>query len=94
MYVVITDEAGYTTNRYRAYPRNDTTMGFTSSIPDLPLNIWDGGEVQSSSRYIIATLTELDSTLWTVTEKKPNSDGTTSLTLAEYSDKTYEYVIT
>ncbi|QKJ17460.1 host specificity factor TipJ family phage tail protein [Yersinia kristensenii] len=94
MYVVITDDAGYASNRYRAYPRNDTTMGFTSSIPDIPLNIWDGENKQSSSRYIIATLTELDSTLWTVTEKKPNSDGTTSLTLAEYSDKTYDYVIT
>ncbi|CNE41929.1 host specificity factor TipJ family phage tail protein [Yersinia kristensenii] len=94
MYVVITDDAGYTSNRYRAYPRDDTSMGFISSIPDIPINIWDGDEVQSPSRYIIATLTELDSTLWTVTEKKPNSDGTTSLTLAEYSDKTYEYVIT
>ncbi|WP_227719891.1 host specificity factor TipJ family phage tail protein [Yersinia proxima] len=94
MYVVITDDTGYTSNRYRAYPRDDTSMGFISGIPDIPLNIWDGDEVQSSSRYIIATLTELDSTLWTVTEKKPNSDGTTSLTLAEYSDKTYEYVIT
>ncbi|CNL90092.1 host specificity factor TipJ family phage tail protein [Yersinia aleksiciae] len=94
MYVVITDDEGYTSNRYRAYPRNDTAMGFVSSIPDIPLNIWNGDKVQSPSRYIIATLTELDSTLWTVTEKKPNSDGTTSLTLAEYSDKTYEYVIT
>ncbi|WP_145512523.1 host specificity factor TipJ family phage tail protein [Yersinia kristensenii] len=94
MYVVITDDEGYTSNRYRAYQRNDTTMGFVSSIPDITLNIWDGDAVQSPSRYIIATLTELDSTLWTVTEKKPNSDGTTSLTLAEYSDKTYEYVIT
>lgn len=94
MYVVITDDEGYASNRYRAYPRNDTTMGFVSSIPDITLNIWDGDAVQSPSRYIIATLTELDSTLWTVTEKKPNSDGTTSLTLAEYSDKTYEYVIT
>ncbi|MDN0106744.1 host specificity factor TipJ family phage tail protein [Yersinia rochesterensis] len=94
MYVVITDDAGYTSNRYRAYPRDDTSMGFISGIPDIPLNIWDGEDKQSSSRYIIATLTELDSTLWTVTEKKPNSDGTTSLTLAEYSDKTYEYVIT
>ncbi|WP_145507651.1 host specificity factor TipJ family phage tail protein [Yersinia hibernica] len=94
MYVVITDDAGYTSNRYRAYPRDDTSMGFISSIPDIPINIWDGDEVQSPSRYIIATLTELDSTLWTVTEKKPNSDGTTSLTLAEYSDKTYDYVIT
>ncbi|CNG29685.1 host specificity factor TipJ family phage tail protein [Yersinia kristensenii] len=94
MYVVITDDEGHTSSRYRAYPRNDTNMGFVSSIPDIPLNIWDGDKVQSPSRYIIATMTELDSTLWTVTEKKPNSDGTTSLTLAEYSDKTYEYVIT
>ncbi|OVZ96434.1 phage tail protein [Yersinia frederiksenii] len=94
MYVVITDDAGYTSNRYKAYPRDDTSMGFISSIPDITINIWDGDEIQSPSRYIIATLTELDSTLWTVTEKKPNSDGTTSLTLAEYSDKTYDYVIT
>jgi len=67
-----------------------TAFGFTSAIPEIQLNIYDGVNVQSPSRYVIATTEELDGTQWTVTEKKPNPDGTTSLTLAEYSDLIYQ----
>ncbi|WP_409160016.1 host specificity factor TipJ family phage tail protein [Pectobacterium sp. B2J-2] len=93
MYVVITDYIGNATKRYRAYPRDDTEFGFYAEIPIIQLNFWDGTDIQSPSRWIIATQTELDSTLWRVDEKKPNSDGTTSLTLSEYSDSIYAYTV-
>ncbi|MBK5145417.1 MoaD/ThiS family protein [Budviciaceae bacterium BWR-B9] len=94
MFVVVTDSIGNPTARIPAYPRSDTAFGFTAAVPNIPLNIWDGINKQSSSRYIIATNEELDSTLWVITEKKPNSDGTTSLTLSEYSDEIYNYEVT
>lgn len=90
MWVVVTDSIGNTTSRYRAYPRADTDFGFTAAIPSIQLNIFDGYNVQSPSRYVIATQAELDATQWTISEKKPNADGTTSLTLTEYSDLIYQ----
>lgn len=89
MWVLVSDYLGNPTARYRASRRPDTDFGFTAAIPPVQLNIYDGYNVQSPSRYVIATTEELDGTQWTVTEKKPNSDGTTSLTLAEYSDLIY-----
>jgi len=89
MYVLVSDSLGNPTARYRASRRPDTDFGFTAAIPQVQLNIYDGYNVQSPSRYVIATAEELDGTQWTVTEKKPNSDGTTSLTLAEYNDLIY-----
>ena len=89
MWVVITDSLGNTTARYPASRRDDTDFGFSAAIPAIQLNIFDGYTVQSPSRYVIATQAELDSTQWTIAEKKPNSDGTTSLTLTEYSDLIY-----
>ncbi|MFZ4831548.1 host specificity factor TipJ family phage tail protein [Rouxiella sp. Mn2063] len=89
MWVTVTDSIGNPTSRVRASQRSDTAFGFTATVPNVPLNIFDGYDVQSPSRYVIATQEEMDSTLWTISEKKPNSDGTTSLTLAEYSDLIY-----
>lgn len=89
MYVLVSDSLGNPTARYKAYRRADTDFGFTAAVPPIQLNIYDGYNIQSPSRYVIATTEELDGTQWTVTEKKPNSDGTTSLTLAEYSDLIY-----
>ncbi|OKP29377.1 host specificity factor TipJ family phage tail protein [Serratia fonticola] len=90
MYVVITDSDGNpVTSSAPASPRPDTEFGFISSLPNIPLNIYNGNDVQSPSRYIIATQVEMDATKWTITEKQPNSDGTTSLTLSEYSDLIY-----
>lgn len=89
MFVVVTDATGASTGRYAAIPRSDTSFGFTASLPEISLNIFDGTNVQSPSRYMIATLAELDSTLWTITAKQPGSDGTTSLSLSEYSDLIY-----
>lgn len=89
MFVVITDDLGNSSVRYAASPRGDTDFGFTAAVPDIPLNIFDGYDVQSPSRYVIATSEELDATQWVITEKQPNSDGTTALTLTEYSDLIY-----
>ncbi|WP_436875796.1 host specificity factor TipJ family phage tail protein [Siccibacter turicensis] len=90
MYVTVTDNLGTPTARYLAKERSDTRFGFTAAIPNIPLNIWDGYEVQSPSRYVIATEEEHDATLWRVEEKKPNADSTTSFTLTEYSDLIYQ----
>lgn len=89
MYVLVTDENGDTTARYQASARSDTAFGFIAALPNVSLNIFDGVDVQSPSRYVIATVEELNATQWTVTEKQPNTDGTTALTLTEYSDLIY-----
>ena len=89
MFVMVTDSLGNTTARYPATKRSDTDFGFTAEVPAIELNIFDGYEVQSPSRYVIATTEELDATRWIISEKQPNSDGTTALSLAEYSDLIY-----
>ena len=93
MYVVVTDSQGNVTSRALASARSDTHFGFIATVPNIALNIWDGVNVQSPSRYIIATQVEQDATKWTVTEKKPNSSGTTSITAVEYSDEMFNYLI-
>ncbi|WP_312740437.1 host specificity factor TipJ family phage tail protein [Cedecea neteri] len=89
MYVLVTDNLGNPTLRYQATPRNDTKYGFSAAIPSIQLNIWNGDTVQLPSRYLIATVEELDSQLWTVNSIKPNTDNTVSLSVAEYSDLIY-----
>ncbi|WP_414457244.1 host specificity factor TipJ family phage tail protein, partial [Enterobacter kobei] len=90
MYVLVTDSLGNPTLRYPATARSDTKYGFTAAIPNIQLNIWNGETVQLPSRYLIATVEELDSQLWTVNSIKPNTDNTVSLTVAEYSDAIYQ----
>lgn len=90
MYVQVTDSSGATTARYLATPRTDTAFGFTAAIPDIELNLFDGVDVQSPSRYAIATSEELDAERWTITAKQPDGKGNTALTLAEYSDLIYQ----
>ncbi|WP_049852013.1 host specificity factor TipJ family phage tail protein [Pantoea sp. RIT-PI-b] len=89
MYVVITDSLGNTSSRYAAAPIDNTAFGFTAAAPAMELNIFDGYDVQSPFRYVITTMEELDATRWVISEKQPNSDGTTALKLAEYSDLIY-----
>ena len=89
MYVQITDSSGATTARFPASPRSDTQFGFTAAVPDIPLNLYDGFDVQSPSRYVIATSEELDAGQWTITAKRPDGQGGTAITLAEYSDLIY-----
>lgn len=90
MFVQVTDSTGATTARYQASPRTDTAFGFTAAIPDIDLNLFDGVDVQSPSRYVIATSQELDAGQWTITAKQPDGKGSTALTLAEYSDLIYQ----
>ncbi|MGB7799797.1 host specificity factor TipJ family phage tail protein [Buttiauxella sp.] len=89
MFVVVTDYLGMPTARYPVQSLTDTAFGFNASIPDIELNIYDGMDVQSPSRYFIATSEELDSTQWEITDKTPGTDGTTALTAREYSDLIY-----
>ena len=89
MYVQVTDSSGATTARYPASPRSDTQFGFTAAVPAIPLNLYDGFNVQSPSRYVIATSEELDAGQWTITAKQPDGQGGTAITLAEYSDLIY-----
>lgn len=89
MFVQVTDSLGATTARYPASPRTDTAFGFTAAIPDIALNLFDGYDVQSPSRYAIATSEELNAGQWTITAKQPDGKGGTALTLAEYSDSIY-----
>ncbi|MEC4190442.1 host specificity factor TipJ family phage tail protein [Escherichia coli] len=90
MYVLVTDSLGNPTQRYPATARSDTKYGFTAAVPGIQLNIWNGDTIQLPSRYLIATVEELDSQLWTVNSIKPNTDNTVSLTVAEYSDAIYQ----
>lgn len=90
MYVLVTNSLGNPTLRYPATARSDTEYGFTAAIPDIQLNIWNGDTVQLPSRYLIATVEDLDSQLWTFNSIKPNADNTVSPTVAEYSDAIYQ----
>lgn len=89
MYVMVTDYNGTPTARYPAQPLANTEFGFSAAIPNVELNIFDGMSVQSPSRYFIASTEELDTTRWEITDKTPGNDGTTALTVREYSDLIY-----
>ncbi|MER1711501.1 MoaD/ThiS family protein [Proteus mirabilis] len=91
MFVCITDHLGNTTERFKATPRIDTAYGFIADIPDIQINIYDGMNVQSPSRYVISNIIEMDSMRWIVSDKKPNSDGTYSITASEYFSAKKDY---
>lgn len=91
MFVCITDHLGNTTERFKAIPRSDTAYGFIADIPDIQLNIYDGMNVQSPSRYVISNIIEMDSMRWIVSDKKPNADGTYSITASEYFSAKKDY---
>lgn len=91
MFVCITDHLGNTTERFKATPRRDTAYGFIADIPDIQLNIYDGTNIQSPSRYVISNIVEMDSMRWIVSDKKPNADGTFSITASEYFSAKKDY---
>lgn len=91
MFVCVTDHLGNTTERFKATPRSDTAYGFIADIPDIQLNIYDGMNVQSPSRYVISNIVEMDSMRWIVSDKKPNADGTFSITASEYFSAKKDY---
>ncbi|HEK0386217.1 MoaD/ThiS family protein [Proteus mirabilis] len=91
MFVCVTDHLGNTTERFKATPRSDTAYGFIADIPNIQLNIYDGMNVQSPSRYVISNIVEMDSMKWIVSDKKPNADGTFSITASEYFSAKKDY---
>ncbi|MTC60414.1 MoaD/ThiS family protein [Providencia rustigianii] len=92
MWVYLTDSMGYTTQKFKAEPRIDTEFGFIASVPeDIELNFYDGYRVQSPSRYVIATSTELEMTKWVITDKRPMGGERYTITATEYFDAKADY---
>ncbi|EMA4784386.1 MoaD/ThiS family protein [Providencia rettgeri] len=92
MWVYLTDSMGYTTQKFKAEPRQDTDFGFIASVPeDIELNFYDGYQKQSPSRYVIATSVELESIKWVITDKRPLGGERYTITATEYFDAKPDY---
>ncbi|AXO20120.1 TPA: MoaD/ThiS family protein [Providencia stuartii] len=92
MWVYLTDSMGYTTQKFKAEPRQDTEFGFIASVPeDIELNFYDGYQKQSPSRYVIATSVELESIKWVITDKRPLGGERYTITATEYFDAKPDY---
>ncbi|MEQ5740680.1 host specificity factor TipJ family phage tail protein, partial [Providencia rettgeri] len=92
MWVYLTDSMGYTTQKFKAEPRNDTEFGFIASVPeDIELNLSDGYQKQSPSRYVIATSIELENIKWVITDKRPLGGERYTITATEYFDAKPDY---
>lgn len=93
MFVVVTDRMGNVSGRYPARAVDGIRKAFYAELPNIVLAIWDGVNVQSASRYAIATDEELERTQWVIASKNPGTDGTTSLSVTEYNDEMYNYTV-
>lgn len=92
MWVYLTDSMGYTTQKFKAEPRQDTEFGFIASVPeDIELNLYDGYQKQSPSRYVIATSVELENIKWVITDKRPLGGERYTITATEYFDAKQDY---
>ncbi|EMN5657615.1 MoaD/ThiS family protein [Providencia rettgeri] len=92
MWVYLTDSMGYTTQKFKAEPRQDTELGFIASVPEnIELNLYDGYRVQSPSRYVIATSVETDNIKWVITDKRPLGGERYTITATEYFDAKADY---
>ena len=92
MWVYLTDSMGYTTQKFKATPRQDTEFGFIASVPeDIELNLYDGYQKQSPSRYVIATSVELENIKWVITDKRPLGGERYTITATEYFDAKPDY---
>lgn len=92
MWVYLTDSMGYTTQKFKAEPRQDTEFGFIASVPeDIELNLYDGYQKQSPSRYVISTSVELENIKWVITDKRPLGGERYTITATEYFDAKPDY---
>ncbi|HIE0659308.1 TPA: host specificity factor TipJ family phage tail protein [Providencia rettgeri] len=92
MWVYLTDSMGYTTQKFKAEKRLDTEFGFIASVPeDIELNLYDGYQKQSPSRYVIATSIELENIKWVITDKRPLGGERYTITATEYFDAKPDY---
>ncbi|EJD6581792.1 MoaD/ThiS family protein [Providencia rettgeri] len=92
MWVYLTDSMGYTTQKFKAEPRINTEFGFIASVPeDIELNLYDGYQKQSPSRYVIATSVELENIKWVITDKRPLGGERYTITATEYFDAKPDY---
>lgn len=92
MWVYLTDSIGYTTQKFKAEPRQDTEFGFIASVPeDIELNFYDGYQKQSPSRYVIAASVELENIKWVITDKRPLGGERYTITATEYFDAKPNY---
>lgn len=92
MWVYLTDSMGYTTQKFKAEPRQDTEFGFIASVPeDIELNFYDGYQKQSPSRYVIAASVELENIKWVITDKRPLGSERYTITATEYFDAKPDY---
>lgn len=92
MWVYLTDSMGYTTQKFKAEPRQDTEFGFIANAPEeIELNFYDGYRVQSPSRYVIATSVETDNIKWVITDKRPLGGERYTITATEYFDAKADY---
>lgn len=92
MWVYLTDSMGYTTQKFKADPRQDTELGFIANVPEeIELNFYDGYNKQVASRYIIATSDELEMTKWIITDKRPLGGERYTITATEYFDAKPDY---
>ncbi|EMG6526523.1 MoaD/ThiS family protein [Providencia rettgeri] len=92
MWVYLTESMGYTTQKFKAEPRQDTEFGFIASVPeDIELNLYDGYQKQSPSRYVIAASVELENIKWVITDKRPLGGERYTITATEYFDAKPDY---
>ncbi|HHR5887112.1 TPA: host specificity factor TipJ family phage tail protein [Providencia alcalifaciens] len=92
MWVYLTDSMGYTTQKFKAEPRQDTEFGFIANVPEeIELNFYDGYRVQSPSRYVIATSVEAENIKWVITDKRPLGGERYTITATEYFDAKPDY---
>lgn len=89
-YVYVTDVNGNISNSVIATPRADGSL-FGFEAAGLNGAYLAGGEVQSGSRYVIATANDLSATSYIATGRgRPNAQGECSIELAEYDPLMFE----
>ena len=89
LYVVMTDADGNYRGRWQVAAVDGNRYAFSANADQFSFNVYDGKDIQSPSRYFIASDSDLNSTLWRVDSSKPNGDETQTLTLVEYSPSLY-----